>query len=496
VRKESQSSYKHIIKATTIFGGVQVIIILVGIVRSKFIAMLLGPVGIGISGMLTATTGILSGLTNFGLGTSAIRDISSAYESGNTKRFAIVSNVLIRCVWVTGLLGMILTLVFSPLLSYLSFGNYDYTIAFLFLSITLLINQLNSGHLVILQGSRKFSHLAKANFAGNIIGLFTTIPLYYVWGIDGIVPAIIIAAFTSLFSSYYFKRKIFFEKIRISKVRSIAEGKQMLKIGFMLSFSGFITLIFSYIVRLFIIRYGGISQLGLYNVGFNIITTYVGIIFSAMVTEYYPRLSSISNNIENSNKAINDQAEIALIILGPIIVSFILFSDCIINILYTKEFIAIQEMIVWAAFGMIFKSISWSIAILILAKSKTTLFFITELVSNLYIIALNIIGYYFYGLVGLGLSFAVTYIIYVLHVYFVCKKYFKFEFNKKLIYLSGIQIVYAIISLLIFYFCDSFFNIMALVTLLFSILFSLNELNKRIDIKKLIKAKFSSTITL
>jgi O-antigen/teichoic acid export membrane protein len=296
---DSQSSYKQILKAISIFGGVQVINIIISIVRSKFIAALLGPIGIGISGMLTATTGIISGLTNFGLGTSAVRDISAAYESGNTKRIAIVANVLHRWVWITGLLGMILTLLLSPWLSYLSFGNYDYTIAFLVLSITLLINQLNSGHLVVLQGSRKISLLAKANLAGSVIGLFITIPLYYVWGIDGIVPALVIAAIVSLLISYFFRKKVVVEKIRVSKVRSIAEGKQMLKMGFLISLTGLITLGFSYIVRIFITREGNLAEVGLYNAGFAIISVYVGLIFTAMATDYYPRLSAVADDIRS-----------------------------------------------------------------------------------------------------------------------------------------------------------------------------------------------------
>ena len=101
---EHNSSYKQILKATSLFGGVQIINILISIVRSKLIAILLGPIGIGIAGMLTATIGVISGLTNFGLGTSAVRDISSAYETGNSKRIAVVSNALQRWVWITGLL--------------------------------------------------------------------------------------------------------------------------------------------------------------------------------------------------------------------------------------------------------------------------------------------------------------------------------------------------------------------------------------------------------
>ncbi len=148
-------------------------------------------------------------------------------------------------------------------------------------------------------------------------------------------------------------------------------------------------------------------------------------------------------------------------------------------------------MVVWAPFGMIFRAISWSIAILILANIRSALFFMSELISNLYMIALNILDYYFLGLVGLGMSFAITYIIYVVHIYFVCKKYLQFEFEIKLLSLSCIQIIYAIISVGIFYFCDSFYFISGLISLLSSILFSLYILIQRINLKKFINSKFS-----
>lgn len=71
--QEQRSSYRQIVKATSLFGGVQFFQILISVVRSKFVAILLGPSGMGIVGLLTSTTGLITGLTNFGLGTSAIK---------------------------------------------------------------------------------------------------------------------------------------------------------------------------------------------------------------------------------------------------------------------------------------------------------------------------------------------------------------------------------------------------------------------------------------
>ena len=484
---EEKAAYRQIMKASSIFGGVQVLNIVILIIRSKFIALLLGPVGIGISGMLTATIGIISSLTNFGLGTSAVRDVSAAYESGNTKRIAIVANVLNRWVWITGVLGMVITIVLSPFLSYLSFGNYNYTLAFIVLSITLLISQLNSGQLVVLQGSRKISLLAKVNILGSVIGLFTTIPLYYIWGKEGIVPSILIAAIITLFISFYFRRKIDIEEIKVSKVRSFAEGKQMLKMGFTISMSGFITLGFSYLVRVYISHQGNLADVGLYNAGFAIISTYVGLVFTAMATDYYPRLSAIADNVERVSNMINSQIEITLIILGPILIVFILYIQWIIQLLYSNQFLAVNTMVVWAAFGMLFKAVSWGIAFLFLAKGSSTLFFWNELIFNLCFTALNLIGYYFWGLTGIGYAFILTYFIYMAQVYFIAKKKYDFNLTINVIKILVVQFVFAMLSLFVLFFAKgSIFFIASVSVIILNLIYSYFLLNQRIDLKSLI----------
>src|SRR5664280_1337235 len=184
-----QSSYRKIMKATTLFGGVQVFNVLISIIRSKFIAVLLGTTGMGITGLLTSTTGLISALTNFGLATSAVKNVAAAYGTGNRTRIAIIITVLRRWVWVTGLLGMIVTIVIAPLLSRLTFGNNEYSFPFIWISVSLLMVQLSNGQMILLQGMRKLKYLAKANLSGSILGLIITVPLYYLFGIKGIVPA-------------------------------------------------------------------------------------------------------------------------------------------------------------------------------------------------------------------------------------------------------------------------------------------------------------------
>lgn len=486
---EHQSSYRQIMKATSIFGGVQFFNIIIQVIRSKFIAILLGPAGMGIMGLLTATTGLIGSLTNFGLGTSAIKDIAAAFGTNDVKRIAIVVNVMRRLVWITGLLGLVTTAVLSPWLSQITFGNKDYSLAFIWLSATLLLNQLSSGQLVLLQGMRKLNHLAKANLSGSFIGLFVTLPLYYIWGIDGIVPGIIGTSLLSLMMSWYFSGKIKVERVTLSRSQTISEGRSMLYLGFMINLSMLFSVAASYLVRIFIGRTGGIVEVGLYNAGFVIINTYVGLIFNAMATDYYPRLSAVAHDNKLCKQTINQQAEIALLILAPILIIFLIFINWVVILLYSRQFMAVTDMIYWAALGMFFKASSWSITFIFLAKGSSKIFFWNELTANILILTLNMIGYHLGGLTGLGISFAIYYLIYLVQVYLIVRKKFQFDFNRAYLKIFAFQFSMAIAALMAVKFLGQTNKyIFGIILIGASGLYSIRELEKRIGILSLLKS--------
>jgi O-antigen/teichoic acid export membrane protein len=370
------------------FGGVQAFNIFISIVRSKFIAVLIGPGGMGIVGLLTSTTGFVSALTNFGLGTSAVKSVASAISTGDEARVAKIVTVLRRLVWVTGCLGMILTAVLSPWLSKLTFGNRDYTFAFVWISVTLLFGQLSTGQMVVLQGLRKLNYLAKASITGSVIGLMISVPVYYLWRLDGIIPVIIISSFTVMLLSWHFARKVGIRSIIITKGETLIISKEMLKMGFMISLSGLLATTVSYLVRIYISNTGGIEEVGLYTAGVAIMGTYVGMIFTAMSTDYYPRLSMVASDNIRSRTLINQQAELAILIIAPILAIFLVFIKWIVILIYSTKFVAINEMIHWMALGMYFKAASWAVSIVILAKGASKLYFLNELLANMYILIL------------------------------------------------------------------------------------------------------------
>ena len=130
-----KSSYRNIFKATSLFGGVQAIQILLNLIRGKIIAVLLGAAGMGLNTMFTSTITMINNITSLGLNYSAVRDISQSNEAGDNQKLS--STVLIFRRWLYGsaIAGFILVMALSPLLSQYTFKSHDYTLAFIFLSL-------------------------------------------------------------------------------------------------------------------------------------------------------------------------------------------------------------------------------------------------------------------------------------------------------------------------------------------------------------------------
>lgn len=425
----SQTAYRHILKATSIFGGVQVFNILISVVRSKIIAILIGPAGMGIAGLLNATLNLIGGLTNVGLETSAVKDISQAGSENDNRKITRIVSVLSRLIWLTGALGFAVTLILSPWLSYLSFGNYDFTWAFAWVAIVLLFKQLTSGNISILQGLRKHKYLAQSNLYGSGAGLLISVPLYYYWKTDAIVPAIIISAVISYVFALLFFKKLEIPSEPVTNKEAFQEGKEMLRLGYALSIMGLLVVVASYVVQIFISNTGDVEEVGLFNAGITIINSYVGIIFNAMGTDYYPRLAVIANDNDKVRESVNQQALIGILLITPVILLFIMLMPQIIHLLYSLKFTPIIMMVSWGIFGMFFKAVSWSVGYIFIAKGDSRIFIKTSVGFNIFSVLLNIAGYYFYGLEGLGVSLLIYYVVHLVLVTVIAKQRYDFYFE-------------------------------------------------------------------
>ena len=491
--KVEQKSYRGIFKATSLFGGVQVYQILIEIIKSKFIAVLLGPLGVGVQGLYQSGISLIQQLTSFGLSSSAVRNVAEANSKSDSQSVARVVCALRRLVYITGLLGMIFVIVFSPLLSKTSFGDNAHIVGFVIISITLLLNQISNGQKVILQGTRRLKYLAKSSAIGVTVGLIFAVPIYYFWGVKGIVPNIVLTAITSLVLTYYYSRKVPVDKCSLSAKETFSIGKSMLIMGVAMSLSQLFTTASAYALRGCIRLWGGVEEVGLFTAGFTLMTQYTGLVFAAMSTDYYPRLASVNNDNNKCKVLMNQQCEIGLLIIAPLLVFCTIFIPFIVIILYSDEFISIERYVIWCSVGMMFKMASWAISYVFIAKAESKIFMINEFSVGVYSLLLSLLGYKLGGLQGLGIAFAISYFLYMLQVVLIARRRYSFKYSKGMINVFSTQMILVLLSVCCVIFLSSLWKyIIGSCLLVLSALYSFRELDKRIGIKNYINSKLSS----
>ena len=482
--------YRSSFGATILFSGVQVYQILISVIKSKFVALFIGPAGMGIASLLSSTTDLLSAATNFGLRTSGVKSVASAYSEGDYSVIAKTITVLRRLILITGLIGTLLCIALAPIWSQMSFGNHDYTISFIIVSLVILFGQLNSGELALLQGMRQQKRLARINVIGQTVGLLTTVPLYYFYGIRAIVWVLVLSAFITYVITRIATWRVDVEKVNLSWRETFSLGKEMIKLGFFLSLQFFMGVIITYVVRNFVSVHGGVDEVGLYSAGTSIVSTYLGLVFSAIATDYFPRLAAAKNKNEMS-LSVHTQAELTILLLTPLAVAFIVFCKPVILLLYSNDFLPIEYMMYWSIGAVLLQAMGWALSYTFLAKAKPVYFFLNELVSNAWGLPIKLLFYNYWGLTGFGMATMFCYGLYLIQVLIVAKKLFGINYDQKIwkqFIILNIPVLFAAIVKILLSGLAGY--IIGVLVLLISTIYVLFLLDKKLDIRSLLRLKF------
>lgn len=427
----NQQGYKTAFKATSLFGGVQFICIIIKILQSKLIAVWLGSVGFGIMSLFNATTSLIASLANLGLQSSAVRDIAAADKEQDIHLVSQIVKAINRWVVGTGLLGALITIALSPWLSRWVFDCDTYTLAFVFLSSVVLLTGIYNEYYAIMQGTRHLKLLAKANIFSALAGFVCSVPMYYFFREAGIVWALILTAISTTFISFLYVRKIKLVTVRQSYKESYRLGLNTVKLGIMMSLSSISALLVQFIVKTFITHQSGLSEAGFYQAALAINDNYLGLVFIAMAKDYFPRLSQSKDNNQLVKAQVNEQAEIALLILSPMIIGMIVFLPFVIELLYSSEFLPLITMTKWLLVGAFVKAASWAISFIFLAKGDGKTYLFNELGVKCITLPSYLLGYYFFQLNGTGYAYLLNYAVYFLWLAIVAYRKYKVSYNRE-----------------------------------------------------------------
>lgn len=416
-KREAEEGYGRTVKYLGLFGGAHGASLLLGMVRNKLTTLLLGAHGLSIIAYFNRTVQMFSDCTNMSLSFSAIRRMSDVYENCDAEEVKHSVRVVRSLALFTGIVGMALMLMLSPFVSDMLFNGDASFERMMMLSPAVLFMAVTGGELAILRGVKQLGRVATYTFAMSLISLLVAIPLYYIFGFTGIFIAIFLNAFTQMAVILYLSVPLYAYRVNPFSLRLLRDGLGMVKLGVGYMYATMLTSLAIWLLCVLLSKYGENTTVGFFMACFTLINLLPGVLFAALDSDYYPRLSGVSSNLKVRNEMVNRQVEVQQLVQSPLLLAFVVALPIVYPLFYDGEFLVAVPMTQLAMVGMFMRSMAYPISFLPLAKNDTTAYFLQETIYNISFVVLIIAGYLLFGLLGIGLGVAVVYTLDFLVVY-------------------------------------------------------------------------------
>lgn len=410
----------NLIKTTFFSGIITLIRISSGFVANKVIAIYTGPGGVAIVGAFSNIISIVLTFANGAINTGVVK-YTAEYEGNNDKLKLLFSTSLRVSLYCSGFIGLLL-IFFGAYFSSWIFTTSIYANPIKILGLTIVLYSLNSLLISILNGKKKIKTYTIVNTLGSIIGLIFTLVMVFFYKIEGAMYALVLSQSLVFFVSFFFISKMewfsldyFKQKIDIEILKKLSHYSLMAIV------TALTVPVSQIILRNMLISTHGIQSAGFWQGMMRISDGYLMILTTALATYYLPKLSSLHTDKELRMEILYGYKLILpIVFLSSLLIYILRFF--IIELLYTSDFSLMSDLFLYQLVGDFFKIASWILGYLIVAKSMTKIYILTEVGSSLLYVGLGYFCVKFFGFTGISIAFFISYFIHFLTMLILFRK--------------------------------------------------------------------------
>ena len=188
----------------------------------------------------------------------------------------------------------------------------------------------------------------------------------------------------------------------------LGEGMGMVRLGVAFTLAGVLGSGAEFIIRTYLNNVAELETVGLYNTGYILTMTYAGLVFSAMETDFFPRLSAVNTQWRSCNEIVNKQIEVSLLLISPLLVAAQFAIPFVIPILLSDQFLPVVDMVRILLLAIYLRAIKLPVAYHPLAKGDSLSYLLLEAIYDIVVVLLVIWGYMQWELVGTGIAIALS----------------------------------------------------------------------------------------
>jgi O-antigen/teichoic acid export membrane protein len=428
--KNPTGSVRRSIKTAFTIGGASILNILISYLRTKAVALLIGPEGIGVVSLYGNLVSTASATVSMGTGISGTRLIADALSKGDAKSLLVVRRALFLTTLTFATVGAIFFWSMRDIIAFQVLGGIEHLTAVGWLAIVVGLSVFNTSQTALLQGMSRISEIAKISVQSSII--YTAFGVAIVWNLreKSLIAFVLAGPAITVFLNYLYCNRLPKLKTQFVKTKDLlTESKNLLTLGVPFMCAGAVGGGAQLWVRSEVNNHLGAEALGLFQSAWIISMNYVGLVLGAMATDYYPRLVKIINDHEEVNRLSNEQTYIVLLLSAPIFVAVIGLAPWLIEFLFSPQFVPAAQILRLQVIGDVFKVVTWPLGYIILARGDGKIFFFVEALVYSEICFFVSLLMDTCGLTSTGFGLLIAHAINLITVYIVVSRRVQFKWN-------------------------------------------------------------------
>lgn len=419
---------------------------ILGIVKNKFFALLLGTAGLGLAAQFINLNNFIVFVGGMGIPLALIKYISEFKDEKDKIQFLLQESISI--ILIASILLAVLGFLFSGKLSGLLLDSEDYSKDILFVVFSFPGIMLSAIFDAYLRGNQHFTLLVKVIIINAIVSVVVSVIFVYIFGVKGVAFSLLICSIIGLI--FYliavlivkeYNLKTLF-KIRLKFSKTI---KNIFIIGIASFISGGLQHSSLLVIRTLVLKQLGPDSNGIYQSIYLVSSNYLNLLIISLSYYALPVLSGLKNQDE-FNKELNSIYRLSNLIIIPIIVTVFAFRNEVFSLLFSSKFLAAGDIVIYNSFGDVFKMSSWVLSLWYIPKGRIKLFVLSEFLANFNFVIIFIVLLFIFNLdlssvvIAYGLANILQFFI---NYYFIYKEIgFKLQnLNHKLLLTSIIVVL-------------------------------------------------------
>lgn len=394
------------------------ILTLLGI--NKILAVYVGPAGYAALGQfqnaMTIITTFASGALNTG-----VTKYTAEYVGDESKQITIWRTAGTLAIGISFLFS-VLVAAFSVPLAKFFLNDAAYASVFLYFSVALSFFVLNALLLAILVGKKEVPRYVMANIVGSLLSIGFVFYFVMLWGAYGALMALAtfqsVAFFITLMICWnlkWFKISNFYGKIDIDAAKNLG------KFALMAIVSAACVPVSQILVRQYVVQNLGVESAGYWEAIWRLSSAYLMLVTTILSVYYLPKLAELKTFSDIRTEIVNGAKVIVPVTIFAAISIYIL-RVFIVETLFSKQFLPIEEIMGWQLFGDVLKITSWLVAYVFISRAEFKIFIFIEVFFSITFVLLSMFFVSEYGLVGGAYAHILNYIACLIFVIYKFSK--------------------------------------------------------------------------